>query len=98
MLNDTPKAIRAISKGNIKDYLKTKSIKPRKLFSKKATSKKIIIENAINQCKAELIGTFSLTKNGRWVFMELIYDKESGYFVCSCPKDTIEVKQVGVAF
>ena len=67
-----PKANSAISHGQLNDYKKEKGFKPRKLFSQKAGSKKLIIETCINQVKAELIGT--------------------------CPKDAIEVKQVGVFY
>ena len=91
-----PKANSAISHGQLNDYKKEKGFKPRKLFSQKAGSKKLIIETCINQVKAELIGTFSLTEEGKWVFMELILTDRN--LVCTCPKDAIEVKQVGVCF
>ena len=97
MLDDYPKASKAISQGELSDYKKIKGLKPRKLFSKKANGNKIIVETVINQVKAELIGTFSLTDDGKWVFMDLVF-AENGSLVCTCPKNAIEVKQVGVAF
>lgn len=73
-----------------------KAIEPRKLFSRTAGSKNIIVETVIDQVKAELIGTFSLTEDGEWVFMELVWN--DGMYVCTCPENAIEVKQVGVVF
>lgn len=96
MLDNFPKASKAISQGELIDYKKTKGIKPRKLFSKKAGSKNIIVETVINQAKAELIGTFSLTEDGKWIFMELVWNE--GSYCCTCPENAIEVKQVGVLF
>jgi|GEM_PF-5523129 hypothetical protein len=96
-LDDYPGASRATSQGELSDYKKTKGLKPRKLFSKKANGNKIIVETLINQVKAELIGTFSLTDDGKWIFMDLVFS-ENGILVCTCPKNAIEVKQVGVAF
>lgn len=55
----------------------------------------IVVENTINQKTAELIGTFTLTTDLKWIFMELM-DDGNGNKICCAPENPIEIKQVGI--
>ena len=60
----------------------------RKLFSKKANSKKIIVETFVNQAKYSLIGYFILTNDMEWEFYHVDED-------ISSLKNVSEILQVG---